>query len=215
MIILIGTAFSQSLEKKGNYWIGTIEKSFSVKPDGKLILDEVKGDVVITTWEQNTVKIHEIKKMDIFSESEANAAMEASDDLCRFHASVFLDRRRQAGGFSREFLGVGLLPAAPPKALIKGFSKVFDFVQIPFVWRDIQRDEQSSDYSAIDKWVAAGAKAGLKVRGGPVLSFGVQSVPDWMYVRENDYEAVAGFAREHVRRSVQRYAGKIDSWIVY
>jgi hypothetical protein len=143
-----------------------------------------------------------------------HVAMEASDDLCRFHASVFLERRRQAGGFAREFLGVGLLPAAPPKALIRGFSKVFDFVQIPFVWRDIQRDEQSSDYSAIDQWVAAGAKAGLKVRGGPVLSFGVQSVPDWMYVRENDYEAVAGFAREHVRRSVQRYAGKIDTWIV-
>ncbi|MBU0639257.1 MAG: endo-1,4-beta-xylanase, partial [Planctomycetes bacterium] len=141
-------------------------------------------------------------------------AMEASEELCRFHASVFIERRRQAGGFAREFLGVCLPPGAPPKALVKGFSKVFDFVQIPCVWRDIQRDEQSSDYSAIDKWVTAGSKAGLTVRGGPVLSFGVQSVPDWMYVRENDYEAIASFAREHVRRTVQRYAGEINTWIV-
>jgi hypothetical protein len=141
-------------------------------------------------------------------------ALEASDELCRFHASVFIERRRQAGAFAREFLGVGVSPAAPPKALVKGFSKVFDFLQIPFVWRDIQRDEQSSDYSTIDKWVKSGVKAGLTVRGGPVLSFGVQSVPDWMYMRENDYEAIASFAREHVRRTVQRYAGEIDTWIV-
>jgi hypothetical protein len=141
-------------------------------------------------------------------------ALDASDELCRFHASVFIERRRQAGAFARDFLGVCLPPAAPPKVLVRGFSKVFDFVQIPFVWRDIQSDEQSSDYSAIDRWVAAGSKAGLTVRGGPVLSFGVQSVPDWMYVRENDYEAISGFAREHVRRTVQRYAGEIGTWIV-
>jgi GH35 family endo-1,4-beta-xylanase len=140
--------------------------------------------------------------------------MHASEELCRFHATVFLERRRQAGGFAREFLGVRLPAAAPAKALVKGFSKVFDFVQIPFVWRDIQPDERSSDYSAIDKWVQAGRKAGLVVRGGPVLSFGVQSVPDWMYTREDDYEAIVSLAREHVRRTVQRYAGEIDTWIV-
>ena len=34
-------------------------------------------------------------------------ALTASEDLCRFHASVFIARRRQAGGFSRGFLGYG------------------------------------------------------------------------------------------------------------
>ena len=141
-------------------------------------------------------------------------ALDASEELCRFHASVFVGRRRQAGGFARGFLGVALPSGTPPRALVKGFSDVFDFVQIPFVWRDIQRDERNSDYSAVDAWVKAGAKAGLTVRGGPVLNFGVQSVPDWMYVRENEYEAIAAFAREHVRRTVQRYAGQIGTWIV-
>jgi len=70
----------QTLEKKGNDWIGTIEKSFSVKPGGNLILEDIKGDVNIRTWDQNTVSIHEVKKMDIFSESEAKAAMDASDN---------------------------------------------------------------------------------------------------------------------------------------
>lgn len=141
-------------------------------------------------------------------------ALDASNELCRFHAGVFLERRRQAGGFAREFLGVCLSPDTPAKAITKGFAKVFDFVQIPFVWREIQPDERSSDYAAIDKWVRASRKAGLAVRGGPILSFGVRSVPDWLYAREDDYEAILGLAREHVRRTVQRYAGEVDTWIV-
>jgi len=141
-------------------------------------------------------------------------AVAASEEFCRFHASVFIARRRQSGGFARGFLGVSIAPMAPPRALTKRFSEVFDFVQIPFVWRDIQPDEQHLRYDAIDRWVAKSARAGLSVRGGPVLNFGVQFVPDWMYLWENDYEAIFSFAREHVRRTVQRYTGRIGSWIV-
>jgi hypothetical protein len=141
-------------------------------------------------------------------------AVAASEELCRFHASVFIGRRRQSGGFARDFLGVCLPPAAPPGALTKRVAQVFDFVQVPFVWRDVQPEEQHVHYEAIDKWVSRCAKAGLAVRGGPVLNFGVQFVPDWMYRWENDYETISSFAREHVRRAVERYAGRIESWIV-
>jgi hypothetical protein len=141
-------------------------------------------------------------------------AVAASEELCRFHAAVFLSRRRQSGGFARNFLGVSLPPSAPPGVLTKRFAQVFDFVQIPFVWREIQPDEQHIGYDSIDKWVTKCKKAGLAVRGGPVLNFGVQFVPDWLYLWENDYEAIASFAREHVRRTVQRYANRIDTWIV-
>jgi GH35 family endo-1,4-beta-xylanase len=141
-------------------------------------------------------------------------AVGASEELCRFHASVFISRRRQSGGFARNFLGVSLPPAAPPGALTKRFAQVFDFVQIPFVWRDIQPDEQHVRYEAIDKWVTKCSKAGLAVRGGPLLNLGVQFVPDWMYLWENDYESISGFAREHVRRTVERYADRIEAWVV-
>jgi len=138
----------------------------------------------------------------------------ASEGLCRFHADVFLGRRRQTGGFARNFLGVELVPAVPAEAINKQSADVFDFVRIPMVWRETQAEEQKIRYEAIDKWVGACKKSGLAVRGGPVLNFGVQSVPDWLYAWENDFEAIASFAREHIRRSVQRYAGKIDTWVV-
>ena len=141
-------------------------------------------------------------------------ALTASEDLCRFHASVFVARRRQAGGFARNFLGVTLPPDVPPQALNKRFAEVFDFVQVPFVWRKIQPAEKAVDFEQMDRWIKTCRKTKVAVRGGPVLNFGVQSVPDWMHAWENDYEAILGHAREHVRRTVQRYASQIGTWIV-
>lgn len=140
--------------------------------------------------------------------------LRASEEICRFHASVFVARRRQGGGFRRGFLGASLPPTAPSGLLPRRFADAFDFVRIPFVWRDVQPNRQGSRYASIDTWVKTCTKAGILLHGGPLLNFGIQFIPDWLYARENDYEAILGSAREHVRRSVQRYANQIGTWVV-
>jgi hypothetical protein len=47
------------------------------------------------------------------------------------------------------------------------------------------------------------AAAGLGLRGGPLLNFGIRSVPDWMYIWEHDFEAIYDAAREHGNRALQ------------
>lgn len=138
----------------------------------------------------------------------------ASEELCQFHANVFLTRRQNAGNFSRDFLGVTVSPQLSEMALARPLARTFDFVRIPLVWRSIQTEEKELRYDAVDACLNRCSAAGLNVRCGPLLSFGVQFVPDWMYVWESDYEAIAAFAREHVRRTVQRYARQVQSWIV-
>lgn len=141
-------------------------------------------------------------------------AIDASDRMCQFHAGVFLARRQQAGGFARHFLGVQLLPGATTSAHLSRAVEGFDFVRVPFVWRDIQPTEHGVQYEKLDTLIKASVKAGLSIRGGPLLNFGVRFVPDWMYIWENDYEAIAEFAREQIRRTVMRYATHTPSWIV-
>jgi hypothetical protein len=140
-------------------------------------------------------------------------AVAASESMSRYHAAVFLSRRLQGGGLPRSYLGIALAPngSRPPMERLK---EAFDFIRVPFTWRQVQPREQGVTYAAHDALIKSLARSGLAVRGGPVLSFGVQSIPDWMYIWENDYEAIAEFAREHVRRTVQRYAGQINNWIV-
>ena len=141
-------------------------------------------------------------------------AIEASEEMCRFHASIFLSRRRQNGGLAGQRLGLCSVPDTPTETLLPEVVQALDFVRVPFIWRDIQPTEKTPGYDRIDAWVAACRTAHLALRGGPLLNFGIQFVPDWMYQWENDYEAIVGFVREHIDRTVRRYAGQIDTWVV-
>lgn len=141
-------------------------------------------------------------------------SLAASDRITKFHAGVFLTRRQQGGGFARNFLGA-CAPSQPPKPdWPRRLVETFDFVRIPLVWRDIRPKEQGAQYETVDALVKACAAAKLPMRGGPLLNFGVRAVPDWTYIWENDYDNLLEYAREHVRTTVQRYAGQIGQWIV-
>lgn len=140
-------------------------------------------------------------------------SMIAAERMSQFHASIFLSRRQQTGGFPRHALGVSA-PALPPKVVLaRRIQEAFDFVRVPMVWREVQPKEQEVSYETPDTWVKAAAAAGLAARGGPLLNLGVRFVPDWMYIWENDFESILDYVREHVRRTVQRYANQVTSWI--
>jgi len=82
--LVLSTALSalgiaQELRQEGKYWVGEVQKTFKVEKNGNLILDEVRGEVVVKAWDKNEVSIHEIKKMDIFTKAEAEAAMKNTE----------------------------------------------------------------------------------------------------------------------------------------
>jgi hypothetical protein len=138
----------------------------------------------------------------------------AGEEMSHFHADVFIGRRQQSGGFGRPFLGVSAPVGNTSPTLARRIAEVFDFVRLPFIWREIQPSEPEHQYDALEASVKATGTAGLSLRGGPLLSFGVRSVPDWMYIWENDFEAIYEAAREHVERTVKRYSKQISSWVV-
>jgi len=69
----------QDLKKQGKYWLGEITKTFKVNKGGTLDIKDIRGDVTVTTWTKDEVKIHEIKQMDIYTKKEAAAAMKESE----------------------------------------------------------------------------------------------------------------------------------------
>jgi len=77
-VSLAGEGKTQELRKEGKYWIGEIHKTFKAAKGGSLVMEDIRGDVTIQVWEKDEVTIHEIKKMDIFTQSEAEAAMKES-----------------------------------------------------------------------------------------------------------------------------------------
>ncbi len=69
----------QELRQLGSDWVAEVQKNFEVNPGGSLIMEDIRGDVAIQTWERNEVEIHETKRMDIFSRNEAEAAIEETE----------------------------------------------------------------------------------------------------------------------------------------
>lgn len=85
IITLLSYQFSaaQEVSKEGSSWVGQFEKTFKMKPGGHIYLDKVRGDISITSWERNEVRIHEKKEMDIFSKNEAITALRLSESGCK------------------------------------------------------------------------------------------------------------------------------------
>jgi len=79
-----GISFSQEkLRKEGRYYLADIEKTFDVQKGGDLVMEKIRGDVAITTWDKNIVKIHEVRKMDVYTEAEAKAVLKEIDIIYR------------------------------------------------------------------------------------------------------------------------------------
>ena len=82
LILVPALTFSQEkLRKEGRYYIADILKEYKVKKGGDLVMEKIRGDVVITTWKKNVVNIHEIRKMDVYTEAEARAVLKKNDVL--------------------------------------------------------------------------------------------------------------------------------------
>jgi len=77
-ICLTSSVFAQELTKRGRYYIAEITKTFKVQEGGKLIIDDVRGDVRVTTWDKKEVFIKELKRMDVYKEKETKTVLEKS-----------------------------------------------------------------------------------------------------------------------------------------
>ncbi len=65
----------ETIRKEGRYYIADIQKEFKVNAGGNLTMEGIRGDVDISTWSKNIVRIHEVRKMDVYTEEEAKAVL--------------------------------------------------------------------------------------------------------------------------------------------
>jgi len=141
-------------------------------------------------------------------------AVQASESLTQTHAEALLHRRKQSGAVPKRVLGCTLPVNSPIEAVQKRLSGTFDFVTVPFIWRDIEPKEQTFHWKPIDAWVETLAKMRMPMHGSTLLSFHERNVPDWLYTWENDFDTLRDLAFEHARRVINRYGQYIQTWEV-
>jgi endo-1,4-beta-xylanase len=91
------------------------------------------------------------------------------------------------------------------------FQGVFNYVTAPF-YRAIftEKVEGKRDFSAADAIAAWAGKAGMQVKGHPLIWLHEAGTPDWQ--RGRSYDALLASHLDYVGDSVKRFAGRIDRW---
>jgi len=90
-----------------------------------------------------------------------------------------------------------------------------DFITVPMRWTEMEPAEGEYDYSRTDRWIEwAIREAKVQVVGGPLIDFRSASVPDWLYIWENDYETLRELVYEHIKTLVTRYRRTVTRWTV-
>jgi len=132
-----------------------------------------------------------------------------------YHADIFINRRKAAGGAAmRMAFGCVVDLACSSPDYQERLRETFDFLSIPMPWKHIEPKERAYEYDSIDAWAAWAARNKKAVHAGPLLSFHPADLPDWLYLWENDYDALREMVYEHMQRTVKRYEKSVHFWKV-
>lgn len=99
--------------------------------------------------------------------------------------------------------------------LHRAVSLASDFINLPMRWNEMEPGEGKYAFANVDRWIEWAVRtAKLPVVGGPLLDFRSRSLPEWIYIWENDYETLRDLVVEHIQTVVTRYRRTVGRWTV-
>jgi len=148
----------------------------------------------------------------------AQAGLERSvalgEELALDKAANLLDRRRQVGGFARRVFGCAVDPDQTGEAAFTKLAGAFDFAVLPISWKMVEPSEGKFDWKPLDTCVKLLVQNRIPIKGSGLVCFAQESIPNWLYIWERDFETIRDLVYEHIRRIISRYGNSIQVWDV-
>lgn len=172
-------------------------------------------DVALEKFIESLCHLDEPEKASRIADESLVLAMRAGEAMALSHGRMFLERRNKTQGFARHCFGCCFDPSRiHDKKYLKYIKDNFHFITIPITWRQLEPIEHAPNYDLLDECVNWLSRNRIALKVGPLLSFSVGSLPDWLYIWENDFEQVREMAYDHISRIVERYGSKVQAWDV-
>ncbi len=112
-------------------------------------------------------------------------------------------------------VGAAVWPGVSSDAARSLAQQAGDFITLPMRWIEMEPAEGEYAFARTDRWIEWAIRtAKLPVVAGPVVDFRPQSVPDWLYIWENDYDTLRELVYEHMKAVVTRYRRTVSRWTV-
>lgn len=113
----------------------------------------------------------------------------------------------------RPLVGCAVEPRIFSEPLARVVAGACDFVSMPMRWCDLEPEEGTYAFGPTDRWIEWAVRtAKLPVAAGPIIDFRTSSVPEWLYIWENDHETLRELVAEHVKQVVTRYRRTVRRW---
>lgn len=142
------------------------------------------------------------------------ATHQAARALVNTYTEQVLARRVEHTPKLPTFLACGIEGATRGPAWAGTLPAAVNAARVPCSWRSIAPEEGQLRWDELDESIQWCRKRRLAVLAGPLIEFRPAALPDWLWLWEGDYEAIAGMVTELVRHTVARYRGKVQSWHV-
>lgn len=148
---------------------------------------------------------------------QANEALqkicEAEDLLTNSYIDQRLLVRRQRSAQHPAMFGCDLGPV-PPSEIPDNYTDIFGAAGISLDWKTIESDEGKYQWEQYDQQVEWALENKLILKGGPLVSFQKNDLPDWLASWKNDILNLQSLLSNYVETVVSRYVGKIRIWEV-
>ena len=138
-------------------------------------------------------------------------ALQAIDILSRNYCRQVLEARRREPPQVSTLLGCRL-EGVPQGATADAFVAAFNTAVLVPNWRELSSHAGTYEWEHLDRQVQWCREKGLRICMGPLLQFDVASLPDWLYLWEEELDELENSVVEFCRAVVQRYLGRVHLW---
>ncbi len=140
-------------------------------------------------------------------------ALDTTVQLGRCYTQQASIVRARATDLPKTMLGAELGGVVLDSVTAMSFATTFDAARVPLPWRNIESSEGERSWELADRQIAWCKANGLSVCAGPILQLDSQSLPDWLYLFEGDFESIVSAANEFAEDAVTRFRDQVDVWI--
>jgi hypothetical protein len=139
-------------------------------------------------------------------------ALSALNQLAEQYSAQALAARRQTGPLST--LLACRLDEVPEGKAARKITEAFNAVVVPFTWRTVEPNSGELSWDHYERLVDWANEQNLKVLGGPLVQLDKRSLPDWIYLWEEDWEELESYLLSHVMAVVNRFKNRVHLWNV-
>ena len=147
----------------------------------------------------------------LFAAQAAQDAITDSLDAIYMMMRAFSEYSLTRSGKRNVFMAVNL-GKRPGHTFPSDILGAINTAVVPFSWSETEGSSEAGSNEVFAEQVRWCRKLGLRICGGPLLNFDRNGLPDWLYLWEDDPEALQSYMLKYVESTVREFAGKVSLW---